>query len=375
MSDPEINNFFSSPSQHGRPGQTPSPNCNAAPGNLAWNRAERLDTDKCESDRFFVAQVDENQHEQRLDKFLSLFFSQPGFDRLGMSRSRLQKIIKNGFVTLDENEIIDCSFKVKSGDIFQLEIPPADEAVPEPENIPLDIVYEDADLLVVNKPAGMTVHPAPGAYHQTLVNAILFHCRDNLSGIGGVKRPGIVHRIDKDTSGLLVVAKNDFTHQHLCEQFFDHSIERTYFALAYSLPAPLNGTISGNIGRSKFDRKKMAILEHGGKHAVTHYRTVEAFGTYAALLQCNLETGRTHQIRVHLSSIGCNLIGDQVYVKNHKTSIKIPAQIKKQIFEFPRQALHAASLGFIHPRTGQKMSFQSELPPDIKALITTLHNQ
>ena len=235
------------------------------------------------------------------------------------------------------------------------------------------MVYEDEDLIVVNKPAGMTVHPAPGAFRGTLVNALLYHCRDNLSGVGGVKRPGIVHRIDKDTSGLLVAAKNDRAHRGLAEQFAEHSIERTYHAVVYGVPNPLNGRIEGNIGRSRFDRKKMALTESGGKPAATNYKTLKTCGLAAALVQCNLETGRTHQIRVHLASIGCNLIGDQLYVKNRKSCLdSLESEIKNYVTRFPRQALHAKSLGFVHPRTGEFMQFDSDYPCDFNELADKL---
>ncbi len=321
-----------------------------------------------ESNIFFTISA-QNEHKNfRLDKFLS------DLADLNLSRNQIQRLIKTGCVTLEDNEIVDCSYKVKLGDSFQIEIPPLKEADPQPQNIPLDIVYEDNDLIVVNKPSGMTVHPAPGAYDKTLVNALLYHCKDNLSGIGGVKRPGIVHRIDKETSGLLVVAKNDIAHQHLSEQFFNHSIERTYFAVTYSMLNPLHGTIIGNIARSNFDRKKMALVEFGGKHAVTHYKTIETFKNFASLVQCNLETGRTHQIRVHLSSKGCALIGDKVYIKNHKSSLKIPETHKNIINSFPRHALHAATLGFIHPITQEYLQFSSPLPNDLQNLLDNLHN-
>lgn len=309
----------------------------------------------------------------RLDKFLSVFLKNP-YDSNRFSRSQIQKLIKNGYVTCEETEITDCSFKTKEDDIYQIQIPEPEEADPTPENIPLEIVYEDNDLLVINKPAGMTVHPAPGTGHGTLVNALLYHCRDNLSGIGGVKRPGIVHRIDKETSGLLVVAKNDLAHQKLSEQFFEHSIERTYYAIVYSVPHPINGTITGNIGRSRFDRKKMALLKTSGKHAVTHYETLQSFKNSAALVQCRLETGRTHQIRVHMSSIGCALIGDKLYKQNHKTTLKLPMDVRHFLETFPRQALHAATLGFIHPRNGKKMQFHTDYPEDLKELLAVLHN-
>lgn len=323
-----------------------------------------------DTDIFLTNAVSENDKGARLDKFLTAELSHQD----GFSRNRIQKLIKDGFVTMEDNIISDNSFKVRIGNVFQIQIPEPQEADPEAENIPLDIVYEDDDLLVVNKPAGMTVHPAAGAYHGTLVNALLYHCQDRLSGIGGIKRPGIVHRIDKETSGLLVVAKNDLSHQKLSEQFLVHSIERTYYAVVYTCPNPLSGTISGNIARSKFDRKKMALVEYGGKPATTHYKTLKTFGHYASLVECKLETGRTHQIRVHLSSIGCHLIGDKVYVKSGKTGLGIPEKIRTAVLHFPRQALHAATLGFNHPRTGQFMSFSCDFPPDFKTLLEQLNN-
>ena len=304
----------------------------------------------------------------RIDKFLAQSFAD-------LSRAQIQRLIKEGQVTCDDNVILDPAFKVREGDSYQLIVPPPVEAEPQPENIPLDIVFEDDDLIVVNKPAGMTVHPAPGAYQGTLVNALLFHCGSSLSGVGGVKRPGIVHRIDKDTSGLLVVAKNDVAHRFLSDQFFDHSIERTYFALVYGVPNPLKGKIVGNIARSSFDRKKMALVQTGGKYACTNYQALEVFKNIAALVKCNLETGRTHQIRVHMSSIGCNLIGDQLYSKNKKTLIKgISETDKSFINSFSRQALHATTLGFIHPRTKQFLHFKTPFPEDFRALYNVLKN-
>lgn len=303
----------------------------------------------------------------RLDKFLAREVPE-------ISRARLQQLIKQGCVSRNGEAIADSSFKIHSGDVFEIEIPPAEDAVPEAEDIPLDVVYEDKDLIVVNKPAGMTVHPAPGAYNHTLVNALLFHCKDGLSGIGGVKRPGIVHRIDKDTSGLLVAAKNDTAHRFLTEQFSEHSIERTYLAFVYGVPQPMNGEVNANIGRSPYDRKKMAILPSGGKPAVTHYETLKICGRTASLIQCRLETGRTHQIRVHMSSLGCHLIGDQVYIKSKKTSVSgVSAEVKEFINTFPRQALHAQTLGFVHPRTKEFMQFSSPLPADLQELSAILN--
>ncbi len=302
---------------------------------------------------------------RRLDKYLSDCFPE-------MSRSRLQKLITEGNVSADEVVVVDNARKIKAGDSFQVFVPEAEDAVPQAEDIPLDVVYEDNDLLVVNKPAGMTVHPAPGSRSGTLVNALLFHCRNSLSGIGGVRRPGIVHRIDKDTSGLLVVAKNDKAHGCLCEQFAEHSVERTYYAVVYGIPNPLSGRIEGNIGRSPYDRKKMAVLKNGGRFAATNYKTQEVFQMTAALVQCRLETGRTHQIRVHMSSIGCPLIGDKVYEKAHKSTHPATPEVRKYINSFPRQALHAATLGFIHPSTGKFLKFETDFPEDMVGLLSVL---
>ncbi|MBO7555846.1 MAG: RluA family pseudouridine synthase [Alphaproteobacteria bacterium] len=318
---------------------------------------------KTDNNIYFSRTATEKDAGMRLDKFLSLEL--PDF-----SRSMLQKLVLSGNVSLDENVISENDFRVRVGDSFCVVVPQPEEADPQPENIPLDIVYEDNDLIVVNKPAGMTVHPASGAWNGTLVNALLFHCKDNLSGIGGVKRPGIVHRIDKDTSGLLVVAKNDLAHKKLSEQFVKHSIERTYYAVVYGQPNPLNGTIEGNIARSKFDRKKMALVKEGGKTAITHYQTLCSYKGIVSLVKCNLETGRTHQIRVHLSSIGCNLVGDKVYEKSGKTQIKgCDFEIKSFINSFPRQALHAASLGFEHPRDGRFLQFEVKIPEDMQEIF------
>lgn len=302
---------------------------------------------------FFTLPAQNKDAKQRLDKFLVQEMSD-------FSRSGVQRLIAGGFVSIDEEVIISKDYKIKEGDVCQVIIPPAEEADPQPEDIDIDIIYEDKDIIVVNKKSGMTVHPAPGQWSGTLVNALLYHVKD-LSGIGGVKRPGIVHRIDKDTSGILVVAKNDLAHQGLSEQFFNHSIKRTYYAICYGLPNPMKGKIEKNIGRSKFDRQKMAVLDRGGKTAVTHYEVL-AYNNGVSLIQCNLETGRTHQIRVHMASVGCGLIGDKVYGKNHTIS-------------FERQALHAKNLGFIHPISGQELFFDSQLPQDFSELLEQLSLQ
>lgn len=301
----------------------------------------------------------------RIDKFLVLCFPD-------ISRSQIQRVIASGGVSFDDCIVADNSYKVKEGESYNMIIPPAVDAVPLPQDIDLPILYQDEDVVVVNKPAGMVVHPAPGAWDGTMVNALLFHCKD-LSGIGGVKRPGIVHRIDKETSGVLVVAKNDDAHKFLCEQFAEHSIDRTYYAVVFGVPLQTEGKVDANIGRSPYDRKKMAVLEKGGKRAVTHYKLVESFGGEVSLIKCNLETGRTHQIRVHMAKLGHNLLGDKVYTKAKKVNkASLSDEIKKYINDFPRQALHAQSLGFVHPRTKEKMFFETPIPDDMQELLEKL---
>ena len=287
---------------------------------------------------------------QRLDKFLS--------SQTGLSRSRIANLMKNGFI----DPKFDLDFKVILGQTFTLTLPQIQPSSICPQNIALDIIYEDDDLIVINKPAGMVVHPGAGNFSDTLVNALLAHCKDSLSGIGGIERPGIVHRIDKETSGLLVVAKNDETHQDLSKQFSIHSIDRVYQAIVYGFP-PVSGTIRGNIGRSSHDRQKMAIVEKGGKPAITHYKVIKPlFAGKACLIECRLETGRTHQIRVHLTSIGHPLVGDKTYGNAPKGTPEI-------LKLFPRQALHAGELGFIHPKSGKKLNFSTPLPDDMMLLI------
>jgi 23S rRNA pseudouridine1911/1915/1917 synthase len=314
---------------------------------------------------FYTPPVNENQMKIRIDKFIA--DNIPEF-----SRSQVQRLLEEGYVFADEEMITDKNFKTRIGDIYQITLPEPVDAAPVAENIALDILYEDDDLIVVNKPAGMTVHPASGVYNGTLVNALLYHCKNSLSGIGGVARPGIVHRIDKNTSGILVVAKNDIAHRGLAEQFFVHSIERTYFAVCYNVPSPTKGIIESNIARSPYDRKKMAIVPSGGKNAITHYEVIENYKNAASLVKCQLETGRTHQIRVHLSSLGCNLIGDDVYVKAKKTSVMLPEPLKSYVNNFNRQALHAYSLGFVHPKTQKYLHFEADFPKDMQELLAKL---
>ncbi len=295
----------------------------------------------------------------RLDKTLA--------EASGLSRERIKALLAQGHVTLDGRAVTQGSLKAQPGAAFAITVPEAAPAQAIAQDIPLAVVYEDEELIVIDKPAGLVVHPAAGNPDGTLVNALLHHCRGQLSGIGGVARPGIVHRIDKDTSGLLVVAKTDRAHEGLAAQFADHSIERAYKALVAGRPIPLAGTVRGAIGRSSHDRKKMAIVEEGrGKHAVTHYRTLENFA-HASLVECRLETGRTHQVRVHMSSIGHALLGDPVYGRTPKSLRALLGRLA-----FSRQALHAAELGFVHPVTHQNVRFASPLPDDMRTLIDEL---
>ena len=298
----------------------------------------------------------------RLDKVLA--------DALpDLTRSRLKALIEDGRATIDGGTVRDPSARVKPGQRLTVAVPPAAPATAKPQAIPLDIVYEDDWLLVVNKPAGLVVHPAPGNRDGTLVNALLAHCGGSLSGIGGVARPGIVHRLDKDTSGLMVVAKTDAAHVALKAQFLDRSLTRTYWTLAHGVPWPRHGTIDAPIGRSPRNRKKMAVVA-GGRRALTDYRTITTFSTCASLLECRLQTGRTHQIRVHLASIGHPVIGDPLYGRANRgrTSKRMGAEN----LALERQALHAKILAFIHPSTQQRMRFEVDIPNDMKALIQEL---
>lgn len=304
---------------------------------------------------------------ERLDKWLS--------GRLpDLSRTRVKSLIEQGLVATAEATITDASAKVKAGQAYRVTVPPDQPAEPEAQAIELDVVYEDDDLIVIDKPPGMVVHPAPGSPDQTLVNALLAHCGPSLSGIGGVRRPGIVHRIDKDTSGLLVVAKNDRAHHGLAEQFAAHSLERAYYALVWGVPTPPFCEISGNIGRSPQDRKKMAVVKNGGKQALTRYRVMQIYASgIASLVECRLATGRTHQIRVHMTSIGHPLVGDQTYGRSRAARHGgIPEEVRSALANFPRQALHAYLLGFRHPTTNEQLSFESIISKDFMALIRIL---
>lgn len=304
----------------------------------------------------------------RIDRWLAArLANRPGSPDL--SRNRVKALILEGRVSDGQRTISEPSEVVKPGRLYTILLPEPRAADPEPEAIDLAVVFEDRHLIVIDKPAGMVVHPAPGAEDGTLVNALLAHCGEGLSGIGGVRRPGIVHRIDKDTSGLLVVAKDDETHHGLTVQFAAHTVERTYRAVCWGVPRPGAGRIEGDIGRSPANRKKMAVVTRNGKHAVTHYRVDEAFGSASALVTCRLETGRTHQIRVHMTHLGHPLIGDPLYGSGRRKSAPDAFDIARG---FQRQALHAGSLGFSHPVTGERLAFASDLPDDLKALIEAL---
>lgn len=310
----------------------------------------------------FYVDVDEKNNGERVDKYLADMLS-------SFSRSQLQKLIKDEKVQvaspkkdagMTAYKPVKANYKLTEGETISLIIPEPEELRIEPENIPLDILYEDDDIIVVNKPKGMVVHPAPGHYTGTLVNALMYHCRDNLSGINGVLRPGIVHRIDMDTTGALVVCKNDLAHQALSEQLKVHSITRHYEAICYGTFKELNGTVDAPLGRNPSDRKKMAIVSDG-KHAVTHYEVLQSFSKFS-YIRCTLETGRTHQIRVHMASIGHPLLGDELY-----SHFKSP-------YKLQGQTLHARILGFNHPRTGEYMEFEAPLPYYFTQLLCKINS-
>ncbi len=315
---------------------------------------------------------------ERLDRFLAR--SHPD-----VSRARFQRLIAEGQVLVEGQTITDGGLKVKSGQIVHVTLPAPVAAEPLPENIALEVVFEDKHVIVINKPAGLVVHPAAGHEGGTLVNALLAHCGDSLSGIGGVKRPGIVHRLDKDTSGLLVVAKNDAAHQALSEQFAAHGrdgrLERAYYAFVWGCPDRPNGMITTGLGRSTANRQKMAVSDRSdAREAITHYEVVERFGPekspVATLVRCNLETGRTHQIRVHMAHIGNPLLGDNTYGGGFKSAMaRLDENAKNAVKYLKGQALHAFMLGFEHPKTGKPVHFEAKLPADLSQLHHELKAQ
>ncbi|MDJ1008001.1 MAG: pseudouridine synthase [Paracoccaceae bacterium] len=322
----------------------------------------------------------------RLDKALA----RDAPDDAHLSRSRLARLLAEGAVTKAGAAVTDATASVAEGEVYLIEVPEAEapEAVPEP--IPLSVIYEDAHLIVVDKPAGMVVHPAPGSPSGTLVNALLHHFGGRLSGVGGAKRPGIVHRIDKDTSGLLVVAKSDEAHHGLAEQFEAHTVDRLYRAICYGVPDPADPRLRGlrgvgfesggtlriatELARHKTDRQRQAVVWSGGRRAVTRVRVTERFADFAALLDCRLETGRTHQIRVHLAHVGHGLIGDPVYGGRRKLPKSAGDAAVAAAARFGRQALHAARLGFVHPVTGERMAFEADWPTDMADLAMVLRS-
>ena len=304
--------------------------------------------------------VSDGQVKKRLDKFLADTFPD-------VSRNAFIRLIEENKVKIQSSGIIanHPDMKIERGQIFEITLPNPQPMDVQPEEMDLDVVYEDEDVIVVNKPAGLVVHPGAGNWEHTLVNGLLYHCKGTLSGIGGVERPGIVHRIDKDTSGLLVVAKNDKAHLGLAKQFEIHSIQREYQAFVWGALDQEQGRIEGNIGRSGANRQKMALVQMGGKPAVTHYKRLAVYGGIVSYVKCVLETGRTHQIRVHMSSIRHPLVGDYTYGKPRKNA---PDFVR----DFPRQALHAGVLGFVHPTTGKQLVFEVPMPQDMQELKAKL---
>ena len=322
----------------------------------------------------FKFKCNEDESGTRLDVFLFNSMKE-NCDEL-ISRNRIKSLIEDNYVEKDNVKIISPSSKTILNSTYKLIIPPVTPAKPLLQNIPLDILYEDDDIIVTNKRAGMVVHPGFGNYSHTLVNALLYHCKGSLSGIGGVSRPGIVHRIDKDTSGILVSAKNDYAHIHLSNQFKEHSITRSYIALVWGILKYKNGTITNKIARNAYNRKKMSVSKNG-KIAITHWEIEKTFLNMASLVKCKLETGRTHQIRVHFSNLGNHLIGDKLYSKprsKKKFLNKNNQEIYSSLNLFPRQALHAHSLSFDHPRNNKRLSFEVNPPIDIQNLLENLNN-
>ena len=318
--------------------------------------------------------VSEEQTSKRVDQFI--VEELPSF-----SRTKIAKLVKEGALLINGKAIKDNAKKVMFGDQIELEVPEAVATDIKSQKIPLDIVYEDKDLLVINKPIGMVVHPGAGNPDGTLVNALLHHCKGNLSGINGELRPGIVHRIDKDTSGLLVVAKNDIAHNALAKQFEEHSIQRTYLAFVWGMMKPIHGRIETFIGRSKYNRQKMSAEVASGKDAITNYKTLEIFKGNTipdiSLIECKLETGRTHQIRVHLAHKKNPILGDQMYGSKMRKIRDIDPALQHIIEKINFQALHAQSLGFIHPTSGEELFFTTELPQDLlnlKKMLKKLGN-
>ncbi len=319
----------------------------------------------------YSVEVPEDKAGMRLDRLLADCIE-------GISRTRIKALIEAGHIRGEKSaRVTDPSARVRTAQTFTITVPQPDPAIPQPQDIALDIIYEDEHLIIIDKPQGMVVHPAPGHPDATLVNALLAHCSGELSGIGGVSRPGIVHRLDKDTGGLMVAAKSEAAHLGLSEQFAAHTVERAYYAVVWGIPYPRSGKISGNIGRSPANRKKMAVLERGGKSALTNYKVMRTFavgtGRAASLIECRLATGRTHQIRVHLATMGFPVIGDPLYGGGRKHRLKgAPKELVNFIANYKRQALCAYLIGFNHPIHNKYIKFNKEIPPYINRLTNLL---
>ncbi len=316
----------------------------------------------------YTVPIPKSKSGSRLDKVLAEALE-------NLSRTRIKDLIQKERVFLgggaDQIAVTDPAYRVIGEQVFFIDLPKTAPAILRPQAIGLTVVYEDDDIIIIDKPAGLVVHPAAGNPDGTLVNALLAHCEGSLSGIGGVARPGIVHRLDKDTSGLLVAAKNDQAHKGLAEQFSEHTAERAYQAAVWGVPSPREGKIEGNIGRSPRNRKKMAIVRSGGKPARTRYRVLRTFGAFASLIECRLDTGRTHQIRVHMASIGHTVIGDPLYGSGSRRR-GLPETARQAAKDLGRQALHAYVIGILHPRTLERIKLTSVLPDDITSLISKL---
>ena len=292
-----------------------------------------------------------------------------------MSRSRVKSLIEAGHVALGGQAVTAPGARLRAGDVCTLHEPEQRPARPLAEAMDLAILFEDDDLVVLDKPAGLVVHPAPGNEAGTLVNALIAHCGDSLTGIGGERRPGIVHRLDKDTSGIMVVAKTEFAHHALSDAFARRDLDRAYEAICWGTPSPAEGEIIGAIGRDPRDRKRMAVVTRGGKEALTRYRVLQSFGLGAAHMECRLATGRTHQIRVHMSHFGHPLVGDPVYLRRRPAASRhIPEPLRDELLDFPRQALHARRLAFRHPRRGDTLAFETPPPPDMRHLLEQLRH-
>ena len=322
--------------------------------------------------KIFNVKLAFNSNNNRLDKFLQSQLKK-------ISRSQLQRLIRESYVKLNNKITINNSKKIRENDVVEVSFPLPKEKHIKPSKIFLDILYEDNDLIIINKSPGIVVHPGAGNHDNTIVNGLLFHCKNKLSSIGGKLRPGIVHRIDKDTSGAIVVAKNDFSHSHLSKQFSNHTIKRTYEAIVWGSLKPSRGTIDENISRSVKNRQLMTVTKdkNKGKNAVTNYKTLKIFKNSnlpkISFIECKLETGRTHQIRVHMNFKGNPILGDKSYGKTKKKFKNINLKIEKEINSFKRQALHAKSLGFTHPVTGKEMFFEAKRPNDFNTLIKNLN--